>query len=162
MTSLLLPIIEKLQELGSVSYNDRQSELRIIADHFRAAAWLVVDGVEPSNKEQGYILRRLVRRALRFGLELGIDSGLSASLTPTVSRLYVDDYPEWSAVDKLTSVLSREEDLFRQTLRSGVRAFTKIDSTRSASTATVCSSFTTPSVFQSNCRLKRRLKPAAR
>ncbi len=126
MTSLLLPVIEKLQELGGVSYDDRQSELRVIADHLRAAAWLVVDGVEPSNKEQGYILRRLIRRALRVGLELGINSGLSASLAPTVSRLYVDDYPEWSAVDKLTSVLSREEDLFRQTLRSGVRAFTKL------------------------------------
>ena len=126
MTSLLWPIIEKLQELGSVGYADRQSELRIIADHFRAASWLVVDGVEPSNKEQGYILRRLIRRALRFGLELGIDSGLSGSLAPTVSRLYADDYPEWSAVDKLTLVLSREEDLFRRTLRSGVRAFTKL------------------------------------
>lgn len=125
-TSLLWPIVDKLQDLSGVGYDDYQKQLRIIADHFRAAAWLVVDGVEPSNKEQGYILRRLIRRSLRVGLELGIDSGLSASLIPTVSRLYADDYPEWSEVDRLQSVISREEDLFRQTLRSGVRAFTKL------------------------------------
>lgn len=128
-TSLLWPIIEKLQDLGGISYGDHQTQLRIIADHFRAAAWLVVDGVEPSNKEQGYILRRLIRRSLRVGLNLGIDSGLSAGLVPTVSQLYADDYPEWSDVDKLQSVISREEDLFRQTLRSGVRAFTKLTQT---------------------------------
>ena len=125
-TSLLWPIIDKLQNLGGVAYDDCQTELRIIADHFRAAGWLVVDGVEPSNKEQGYILRRLIRRSLRVGLKLGIDSGLGTSLAPVVSQLYADDYPEWSDLDKLQSVISREEALFRQTLRSGVRAFKKL------------------------------------
>ena len=125
-TSLLEPIIGQLESLAGVSYDDHQTDLRIIADHFRAACWLAVDGVVPSNKEQGYILRRLIRRSLRVGLRLGIDSGLSAALVPTISRLYVDDYPEWDQTEALVASLSREEEVFRQTLRSGVRAFAKL------------------------------------
>ena len=126
MTSLLAPIVRQLEELAGVAYADYQSDLRIIADHFRAAGWLAVDGVVPANKERGYILRRLIRRALRIGLRLGLDSSLSPALVPTISQLYVDDYPEWSDVDQLVAILSQEEEVFRQTLSGGVRMFAKL------------------------------------
>ena len=63
--SLLKPIIEKLEAMSGKNYDSHTESMRVIADHLRAATFLAVDGVIPSNKEQGYVMRRLVRRARR-------------------------------------------------------------------------------------------------
>ncbi len=70
--SLLWPIIEKVEQLSGKKYDSHTQSMRVIADHLRAATFLAVDGVVPSNNQQGYVMRRLVRRAIRFALELGI------------------------------------------------------------------------------------------
>ena len=72
-TSLIWPIIEKLQELSGKDYETNTASMRVIADHLRAATFLAVDGCAPSNKEQGYVMRRLLRRAIRFSFDLGIE-----------------------------------------------------------------------------------------
>ncbi len=124
--SVLWPIIEKIQSLSGKPYEAHTAAMRVVADHLRAAVFLGVDGVVPSNTGQGYVMRRLMRRAMRFGLELGIDQDLMPSLVPVAAELYADDYPEVKGRQaEVQDVMSREEKLFRQTLKSGVREFGK-------------------------------------
>ncbi len=125
--SLLWPIIEKLEQASGQKYGDHQHAMRVIADHLRAALWLAVDGVVPSNKAQGYVMRRLMRRAIRYGLELGIEHDLCVQLVPTVADLYKADFPEVAAKkDVITQVFTREEKAFRQTLKNGVKEVPKM------------------------------------
>ena len=105
--------------------------LRVIADHARAAVFLIADGVHPSNDERGYILRRIVRRALRHGHELGARGPLFAPLVPVVVELMGDAYPLIRAkADTVADALTAEEERFADTLRSGMvmleRAITEL------------------------------------
>jgi alanyl-tRNA synthetase len=125
--SLLWPIIEKLERLSGEKYDAHTNSMRIIADHLRAAVFLAVDNVVPSNKEQGYVMRRLIRRAIRFSFDLGIEHNLCQSLVPVITDLYKADYPEVSQKStQVSDALIKEEKVFRQTLRAGVREFEKI------------------------------------
>lgn len=122
MISLLKPIIEGLERLSGKSYGDHQESMRVIADHVRAATFLGVDGVMPSNKEQGYVVRRLLRRAIRFAFDLGIEHDLLQQVVPIVIDLYAPDFPEVSErKDQVIEAFEREEKIFRQTLGSGLR-----------------------------------------
>lgn len=122
--SLLWPIIESLQSLSGKKYDDYKESMRVIADHLRAATFMAVDGVTPSNKEQGYVMRRLVRRAVRFAFELGIEQNFLQEVIPVIADLYHDDYPEVAAHrDTVIEVLVKEEKVFRQTIRKGLREF---------------------------------------
>jgi len=124
---LLWPIIEKLQELSGKKYEDHVEAKRIIADHMRSAVFMAADGVTPSNKTQGYILRRLLRRAIRQGHELGIEHGLFRAIAPIVIDMYREPFPEVTKDEKtVVDVLEKEETLFRQTLRKGLREFEKL------------------------------------
>jgi len=123
--SLIWPVIEKLIDMTGKNYEDHVEEKRIIADHLRAAAWLGIDGTTPSNKEQGYVMRRMIRRAVLKAHELGIDSKLCEELVPVVLGQY-DDFEEVKErATEVTELLAREEAVFRQTLKKGVRLFTK-------------------------------------
>lgn len=125
--SLLKPIIEKLEQLSGKSYVGHTASMRVIADHMRAATFLMTDGVMPSNNEQGYVVRRLLRRAIRFAFELGIESDLTDKIIPVVAEMYGSDYPEVVAGQKLVEqAAAREEKLFRQTLTRGLREFEKV------------------------------------
>ncbi len=125
--SLMWPIIEKLQELSGKKYEDHVQSKRIIADHMRAAVFMAADGVTPSNKTQGYILRRLLRRAIRQAHELGIESGLFEAVAPIVIEMYREPFPEITSHEKtVIEVLEKEEKLFRQTLKKGLREFEKL------------------------------------
>lgn len=125
--SLLWPIIEKLEDLSGKKYDNYLSSMRVIADHLRAATFLAVDGVVPSNKEQGYVMRRMVRRAIRFAFELGIEQNFLEQVVPVIADLYHKDFPEVAVNrQKVIDVLAREEKIFRQTLRAGVREFVKL------------------------------------
>jgi len=120
--SVLKPIINGLEVLSKKDYQQFSTSMRVIADHLRAATFLAVDGAVPSNKEQGYVLRRLIRRAVRFAFDLGIEQDLCKQVVPIVADLYHDDFPEVvNNRDKVAETLDKEEKLFRQTLRKGMK-----------------------------------------
>src|SRR3989344_264097 len=124
--SLLWPIIEKLQSLSGKKYESHTESMRVIADHLRAATFMAVDGCVPANKEQGYVMRRLLRRAIRFAFDLGVEQNFFEEIVPVVADLYVDDYPEVKAKrDEVIAVLVKEEKVFRQTLRKGLKHLEK-------------------------------------
>ena len=119
--SLLWPIIERLESLSGLAYDDDTHAMRVIADHLRGATFLAVDGVRPSNKTQGYVLRRLVRRAVRYAFELGLEENFFPEIIPTIAALYDTDYPEVAEhTDEVIAVLSKEEHAFRRTLHKGL------------------------------------------
>jgi alanyl-tRNA synthetase len=119
--SLLWPIVAKLEELSGKSYDDATEAMRVVADHLRGAAFLAADGVKPGNKEQSYVMRRLVRRALRFGLDLELTEGVAGDLVPIIGELYADVYPEVAQQrDEIVKVLQKEEKAFARTLRKGL------------------------------------------
>jgi alanyl-tRNA synthetase len=120
--SLIWPVIEKLQEISGHKYEDNMQAMRVIADHLRAGIFLATDGVVPSNKRQGYVMRRLLRRAIRYALDLGIEQGVCERLAPIIAELYRNDFPEvLEREQEIIDVLKREEKVFRQTLRSGIK-----------------------------------------
>lgn len=125
--SLMWPIVEKLEQISGKDYANHTAAMRVIADHLRAATFLAVDGVKPSNKEQGYVMRRLLRRAIRFAFELGVEQNFLEEVVPVVTDMYHEDFPE--VADKRQEVIEtlvREEKVFRQTLRSGLRQLKKL------------------------------------
>jgi alanyl-tRNA synthetase len=131
--SILWPIIEKLEAISGKSYDSHTESMRVIADHLRATTFLAIDGVVPSNKEQGYVMRRLLRRAIRYAFELGIEQNFLEQVVPTITDLYHDDFPEVVANrDKVIEILVKEEKVFRQTLRNGINEFEKQLFTKSA------------------------------
>ena len=128
--SVIWPIIEKLQELSGKKYESHTQNMRVIADHLRSATFLAVDGCVPSNKEQGYVMRRLLRRSIRFAFDLGIEQNFLESIVPVVADIFHEDYPEVSArKDEVIAVLIKEEKAFRQTIRKGIKEFEKIKQT---------------------------------
>lgn len=124
--SIMWPIIEKLQRLSGKNYESHTESMRVIADHLRAATFLAVDGCVPSNKEQGYVMRRLLRRAIRFSFELGVEQNFMQEIVPVIADMYHNDFPEVAARrDEVIAVLVKEEKVFRQTLRKGIKELGK-------------------------------------
>ena len=120
--SLLWPIIKKLESLSGKEYATHTASMRVIADHLRAAVFLAVDSCVPSNKEQGYVMRRLLRRAIRYSFGLGIEQNFLQEVVPVIADLYEADFPEVKENrEQIIAVLVKEEKAFRQTLRKGLR-----------------------------------------
>ena len=120
--SLLWPIIKKLESLSGKEYDTHTASMRVIADHLRAAVFLAVDGCVPSNKEQDYVMRRLLRRAIRYSFDLGIEQNFLQEVVPVIADLYEADFPEVKENrESIIAVLVKEEKAFRQTLRKGLR-----------------------------------------
>lgn len=120
--SVIWPIIETLQSLSSKRYEDSTESMRVIADHLRAATFLAVDGVTPSNKEQGYVMRRLVRRAMVKAFDLGIEQSFLQEIVPVIADIYAADFPEVATQrEAVIAVLVKEEKAFKQTLKKGLR-----------------------------------------
>ncbi|HYH74524.1 MAG TPA: alanine--tRNA ligase [Candidatus Saccharimonadales bacterium] len=129
--SLLWPIIEKLEAVSGKTYDSHTNAMRVIADHLRAATFLAVDGVKPSNKEQGYVMRRLVRRAIRFAFDLGVEQNFMEQIVPVITGMYINDFPEVAAANQdVIATLVREEKAFRQTLRKGIQQLEKLFKSR--------------------------------
>jgi len=93
---------------------------RILADHIRSSAFLIGDGVFPSNEDRGYVLRRIIRRAVRHAWLLGVEDPIMPRLVDALIEIMGDDYPELVRNhDFVRGVLDREEQRFRETLRAG-------------------------------------------
>jgi len=102
---------------------DPQSDiaLRLLADHARTMSFLIADGVIPSNEDRGYVLRRIIRRAIRFAYLLGVESAVTPVMAEHTVEVMGEAYPELVASrDLVQGILSREEDQFRRTLRTGL------------------------------------------
>src|SRR5690606_5959312 len=102
---------------------DRANDsLKVIADHIRACAFLVVDGVIPGNEGRGYVLRRIIRRALRHGYKLGQTKPFFHRLVPDLVAEMGEAYPELArAQSRVAQVLKQEEERFGETLEHGMR-----------------------------------------
>ena len=102
--------------------NEQQSSLKVIADHIRAVAFLIADGVTPSNEGRGYVLRRVIRRAVRHGNKLGADSDFFYKMVAPLVAEMGTAYPE--LVDKqsvIENAIQKEEAQFAKTLAQGLR-----------------------------------------
>lgn len=125
--SLMWPIIEKLEKISGKSYDANQASMRVIADHLRAATFMAVDGIVPSNKQQGYVMRRLVRRAMIKAFDLGVEQNFLEQIVPVIADLYHSDFPEVAENrEQIIAVLIKEEKAFRQTIRKGLQMFAKL------------------------------------
>jgi len=123
-TELFSPILEKIRSLAKKQ--DTKAE-RIVADHLRAATFIIADGVTPSNKDRGNILRRLIRRAMRHGLSLGIEQEFCAEIGAVVIHEYSEAYPVLLKYqEKIVDELAREDLKFRKTLPLGLKYFEKL------------------------------------
>jgi alanyl-tRNA synthetase len=99
---------------------------RVIMDHVRAGTFLIIDGVFPSNTDQGYVLRRLLRRAIRYADTLGIPTGNFSTLAYSVAETYREAYPEMIFKPGLIiGEIDKEEQKFRETLSRGMKVLEK-------------------------------------
>ena len=127
LTSLYWPIIQKIERITGKEYASNQASMRVIADHLTAAVWLTSQGLIPGNREQGYVLRRLIRRSIRFAFDLGVEQSFLDGIVPTITGVYADSYPNIGAnKDNILTVLTKEERAFRQTIRKGLKQFERL------------------------------------
>ena len=126
-TSLLKPLITKIEEISQKNYKEYTADMRIIADHLRGAYLLSAQGLTPSNRKQGYALRRLIRRAILRALNLGIDQDFLPQIIPLIEMNYRDLSDEILNTRKdALAVLIREEQVFRRTLVRGLKELHKL------------------------------------
>ncbi|MBF2735695.1 MAG: alanine--tRNA ligase, partial [Betaproteobacteria bacterium AqS2] len=124
-TPLLAAAKKAVEDAGGEAPADSAS-LRVLADHIRAAAFLVADRVLPSNEGRGYVLRRIIRRALRHGHQLGATKPFFASLAAPLAELMAAAHPEIAQrLEQVTAALAREEERFAKTLHDGMRLLQK-------------------------------------
>lgn len=124
--SLMKPIIEKIEEISGKKYDENTASMRVIADHLRSAAFLAVDGCTPSNKEQGYAMRKFIRRAMAKAFDLGIEDNFVEQIIPVIVDIYAPDYQEVAEKgDEIVAVMVKEERAFRRTLQKGLRELEK-------------------------------------
>lgn len=125
-SDVLKPIVEKIQEL-SVARNQKSE--RIVADHIRTAVFMISDGVEPSNLDRGYILRRLIRRAIRNARILDMQSDSLGKLIEIIIEIYAEEYPSLvQNKSKIVEEIRKEEEKFGKTLELGLRELGKLES----------------------------------
>ena len=123
-TDVVRPIIAEAGAITRRVYGaDPEADvaLRILADHSRSMTFLVADGVFPSNEDRGYVLRRLIRRAVRQAFQLGVEDTVTPRLVRATVKVMAESYPELHKDEEfIVSVVAREEERFRATLRSGL------------------------------------------
>ncbi len=122
-TDVLRPLVDCAERLTGARYGSderRDVSLRIMADHARTIAFLVSDGVIPSNEGRGYVLRRIIRRVVRHAHLLGVESLVTPALLDATVEVMGEAYPKLVADhDFVAGVVTREEERFRQTLKQG-------------------------------------------
>ena len=125
LTDLMLPIINRAEELSGKSLGqsfETDVAMKVIADHSRAAAFLIGDGILPSNEGRGYVLRRIMRRAIRYGRNIGLTRPFLHETATVVFEIMRDAYPELNEARAfITNVIKNEEIRFSETLDHGLR-----------------------------------------
>ncbi len=117
---LFAHLIQEAADIVGVK-NEGQSSLNVIADHIRACAFLIVDGVLPGNEGRGYVLRRIIRRAIRHGKKLGTDELFFHKLVAPLAEEMGEAYPELARGEAhVAKVLRKEEERFAETLDQGM------------------------------------------
>jgi len=140
LTEIWQPIIKQIEKLSKKKYTFKKGDLgyqkmstcwaedmrsmRIIADHIKASVFIMADGIQPSNTEQGYVLRRLIRRAIRYGKELGIESVVS--IAEPVFKIYEDYKHLQKNKSTILEQLKQEEEKFEKALEEGLKVAEKI------------------------------------
>ncbi len=124
LTDLLSPLLDKVQELTGDTDEQRKENFtpyRVIADHVRAAAFLIADGVVPGNTGRNYVCRMIIRRAARFATKIGLNDPFMARVAEVVIRNYGEAYPELSRNQAtILDNLTREEIRFQRTVEQGI------------------------------------------
>ena len=137
-TDLLRPLVEAAGELAKKRYSpeadgvagDDAVSMRVLADHARAATFLMADNVTPSNEGRGYVLRRIMRRAIRHGVRLGLKEGDFRTLCARVIAQMGETYPELREAQTLIGrAVDAEDQAFRRTLDRGMKLFDEAVST---------------------------------
>ena len=130
LSSIWKDVIELLEEISGISYEENKNSMRIIVDHLRTAVFISADpaGIKPSNTDQGYILRRLIRRAIRHAKNLNID--INSDWEQRIATLILDKYSKYykELIDNreiVLDVLAQEKIKFNRTLEKGLREFEK-------------------------------------
>lgn len=129
-TDVLRSLIARIEEVTGLPYHfddGRAPAFRVIADHLRCLAFAIADGVQPSNVERGYVLRKVLRRAVRYGKSLGINRPFLADIFPQLIATMGEDYPELvKAQSRITEILTLEEETFIRTLKRGGNILTQV------------------------------------
>jgi alanyl-tRNA synthetase len=129
-TDLFTPVIERISELVDRKYGSDSSAdyaMRIIAEHSRGIAFLIADGVTPSNEGRGYVLRRLLRRAALFGKRLGLDKPFLVETARVTTERMEHIYPELlQRQDFINKMIELEEARFSETLSTGLELLDEI------------------------------------
>ncbi len=124
-TDLFLPIIRKVENLAQIKLGESPAAdvaMKVIADHSRAAAFLIGDGILPSNEGRGYVLRRVMRRAIRYGRNIGLTKPFLHQTARTVLENMASAYPELKDAGAfITNVIQNEEVRFAETLDHGLK-----------------------------------------
>lgn len=154
LTDCFMPIIKRIEELSGVRYpktkgdyeelsitkglgkglslDDEIKAIRIIADHVKASALIIADGINPGNKEQGYVLRRLIRRAIIYGRKIGLENKgfFISKLAEPVFKIYSDYEELITNKETITKTLLEEENKFNGTLIKGLEVLKEIINTK--------------------------------
>jgi len=129
-SDLFSPIIKNIEDISGKKYGSNPStdiSIRVIADHIRAAAFVLSEGLAPSNEGRGYVLRRIIRRAARHGFMLGIDKPFLYKVMDSVYDIMSGAYPELlEDIQRRKKVLRFEEERFAHTLSSGMATLSKL------------------------------------
>lgn len=124
-TDLILPIMKKAEDLSEKKIGESKEAdvaMKVIADHSRAAAFLIGDGVFPSNEGRGYVLRRIMRRAIRYGRNIGLTKPFLHETASVVFDIMKGAYPELNEASAfITNVIKNEEVRFSETLDNGLK-----------------------------------------
>lgn len=123
-TDVLRSLIAQVEEVSGIAYDPtnliQAPAFRVIADHLRCLAFAIADGVQPSNIDRGYVLRKILRRAVRYGRSLGLEEPFLAKILPRLIETMGGDYVELQrGKEQIAEILTREEDSFFKTLRRG-------------------------------------------
>lgn len=130
-TTIFKDVIEKIEEISSLSYEGNEKAMRIIADHIRAAVMISGEdtAVKPSNTDQGYILRRLIRRTIRYAKQLNID--INGDFDTIIADMFIEKYKKYYSClernrEQILSVLTTEKTKFARTIEKGLKEFEKM------------------------------------
>jgi len=130
LSPTFLPIIKEIEKISKKKYTNNKKEMRIIADHIKAAVFIIADGVLPSNLGQGYVLRRLIRRAIRHGKLLGIEENFTTKLFPPIHSIYLDYAGLKKNRNHILTQLDEEENKFRKKLPSGAKEYKRLSASK--------------------------------